>query len=193
MGEGVKKLNDQHIVELYWQRDERATQMTAACYGATLTAVAQRILGDRAESEETVNDTYLRAWNTIPPHRPTKLEAFLAKITRELAIDRYRRRKAEKRGASQYALSLDELSECIPGGETPDEALDYALLTEAIGAYLATLKPTVRQAFVGRYFFALSLQEIAHRQGVTLAWVKTALHRARQGLRKHLEKEGFSV
>lgn len=189
----MKKLNDQQIIALYWQRDESALQVTAACYGATLTAVAQRILDDVAESEETVNDTYLRAWNTIPPHRPTRLGAFLAKITRELAIDRYRRCKAEKRQASQYALSLDELSECVPGGETPDEALDYALLTEAIGTYLATLKPAVRQAFVGRYFFALSLQEIADRQGVTLSWVKTVLHRTRQGLRQHLEKEGFSV
>lgn len=189
----MKKLNDQHIVELYWQRDESALQETAACYGATLTAVAQRILDDRVESEETVNDTYLKAWNVIPPHKPTKLGAFLAKITRELAIDRYRRRKAEKRAATQYALSLEELSECIPGGETPDEALDYALLTEAIGNYLAGLKPVVRQAFVGRYFFALSLQEIADKQGVTLSWVKTTLHRTRQGLREHLEKEGFSV
>ena len=95
--------------------------------------------------------------------------------------------------ASQYALSLEELSECIPGGETPDEALDYALLTEAIRTYLSGLKPMVRQAFVGRYFFALSLQEIADRQGVTLSWDKTALHRTRLGLRDHLEKEGFSV
>ena len=193
MGEEVKKLNDQHIVELYWQRDEKATQMTAACYGAALTAVAQRILDDRAESEETVNDTYLKAWNTIPPHKPNKLGAFLAKITRELAIDRYRRRKAEKRAASQYALSLEELSECIPGGETPDEALDSKVLAQHIGAYLATLKPAVRQAFVDRYFFALSLQEIADKQDATLSWVKTALHRARVGLREHLEKEGYSV
>lgn len=186
-------MNDQHIVELYWQRDESALRTTAACYGAALTAVAQRILDDRAESEETVNDTYLRAWNVIPPHRPTKLGAFLAKITRELAIDRYRRRKAEKRTASQYALSLDELSECIPGGETPDEALDYTVLTRHIEAYLAGLKPPMRQAFVGRYFFALSLQEIADRQGVTLSWVKITLHRARIGLREYLEKEGYSV
>ena len=193
MGEGVKKLTDQNIVELYWQRDESALQMTAANYGAALTAVAQRILDDRAESEETVNDTYLRAWDVIPPHKPTKLGAFLTKITRELAIDRYRRRKAEKRGASQYALSLEELSECIPGGETPDEALDSKVLAQHIGAYLSTLKPTVRQAFVDRYFFALSLQEIARKQGVTLSWVKTALHRARQGLREYLEKEGYSV
>ena len=186
-------MNDQQLVELYWQRDETALQRTAACYGATLTAVAVRILDDLAESEETVNDTYLKAWNAIPPHRPTKLGAFLAKITRELAIDRYRRRRAEKRGTSQYALSLEELSECIPGEETADEALDYALLTEAIGTYLAGLKPAVRQAFMGRYFFALSLQEIADRQGVTLSWVKTTLYRVRVGLREYLEKEGYSV
>ena len=193
MGDGVKKLTDQNIVELYWQRDESALQVTAANYGAALTAVAQRILDDRAESEETVNDTYLRAWDVIPPHKPTKLGAFLTKITRELAIDRYRRRKAEKRGASQYALSLEELSECIPGGETPDEALDSKVLAQHIGVYLSELKPMVRQAFVDRYFFALSLQEIADKQGVTLPWVKTALHRARQGLREYLEKEGYSV
>jgi len=186
-------MTDQQIVELYRQRDESALRMTAACYGAALTAVARRILADPAESEETVNDTYLRAWNVIPPHKPAKLGAFLAKITRELAIDRYRRRRAEKRGASQYALSLEELSECLPGGETPDEALDYAVLTRHIEAYLSGLKPALRQAFVGRYFFALSLQEIADRQGVTLAWVKTALHRARLGLRDYLEKEGYSV
>ena len=186
-------MTDQQIVELYWQRDESALRMTAACYGAALTAVARRILDDPAESEEAVNDTYLRAWNVIPPHKPTKLGAFLAKITRELAIDRYRRRRAEKRAASQYALSLEELSECLPGGETPDEALDYKVLAEHIGAYLSGLKPAVRTAFVGRYFFALSLQEIADKQGVTLAWVKTALHRTRLGLREYLEKEGYSV
>ena len=189
----MKKLNDQQIVALYWQRDESALRVTAANYGAALTAVAQRILDDPAESEEAVNDTYLRAWNAMPPHKPTKLGAFLAKITRELAIDRYRRRRAEKRTASQYALSLEELGECIPGGETPDEALDYGVLAQHIGAYLSELKPAVRQAFVGRYFFALSLQEIADKQGVTLPWVKTALHRARQGLREYLEKEGYFV
>ena len=186
-------MNDEQIVELYWQRDESALQITAACYGAALTAVAQRILDDRVDSEETVNDTYLKAWNAMPPHKPAKLGAFLAKITRALAIDRYRRRKAERRAASQYALSLEELGECVPGGETPDEALDYALLAEHIGTYLSGLKPMVRQTFVNRYFFALSLQEIVDKQGVTLSWVKTTLHRTRQGLREHLEKEGYSV
>ena len=193
MGEEVKKLNDQQLVELYWQRDETALQRTAACYGATLTAVAVRILDDLAESEETVNDTYLKAWNVIPPNKPAKLGAFLAKITRELAIDRFRRRKAEKRAATQYALSLEELSECIPGGETPDEALDSKVLAQHIGAYLLTVKPAMRQAFVDRYFFSLSLQEIADKQGVTLSWVKTTLHRTRLGLRNYLEKEGYSV
>ena len=186
-------MEDFEIIELYWQRDERALTESEGKYGRLCQSIALRLLNSFEDSEECVSDTWLRAWNTIPPHKPTKLGAFLAKITRELAIDRYRRRKAEKRGASQYALSLEELSECIPGGETPDEALDSKVLAQHIGAYLATLKPMVRQAFVDRYFFALSLQEIADKQDATLSWVKTALHRARVGLREHLEKEGYSV
>lgn len=186
-------MEDQRIVELYWQRDESAVRETDAVYGAMLLGIAHRVLNDSEESEETVNDTYLKAWNTIPPHRPFRLGAFLSKITRELAIDRYRRRKAEKRAASEYALSLEELSECISGGETPEETLDADQLAGVIGAYLSTLKPTARQAFLRRYFYADSLQDIADGLGVRLSWVKTTLYRTRAGLREHLEKEGYSV
>ncbi len=186
-------MNDQHIIDLYWQRDHSAVRETQRQYGAQLLRLAMGILADRGESEETVNDTYLRAWEAMPPHRPTVLGAFLSKITRALAIDRYRRRRADKRPPSQYALSLDELGECIPGGETPDDTLDARELAHTIGLYLSTLSPAVRDAFVCRYFYADSLQEIAARQGVTLSAVKSRLSRARQGLRDHLEKEGYSV
>ena len=184
-------MNDERIVELYWQRNESAIQETNKQYGAYLLGIAHRILGDPGESEETVNDTYLRAWNVIPPKRPTRLGGFLSKITRELAIDRWRRRKAEKRVATEYALSLEELSECVPGGETPDEALDADQLAKVIGAYLAERKPAAREAFLRRYFYAESLQEIAVNMGVSLSWVKSTLHRMRQGLQAYLEKEGY--
>ena len=184
-------MTDERIVELYWRRDEAAIRETDNRYGGDLFRLAHCILSDTGESEEAVSDTYWRAWEHIPPNRPVRLYAFLSKITRALAIDRYRRRKADKRVASEYALSLDELSECIPGGERPDEALDADGLAQAIGAYLSTLKPLVREAFLRRYFYAASLQEIAQCQGVTVSWVKSALHRARQGLRAHLEKEGY--
>ncbi len=186
-------MNDQRIVDLYWQRDESAIRHTQAAYGATLLRVALGILADRGESEEAVNDTYLHAWNAIPPHRPTRLGAFLCKITRELSIDRYRRRQADKRSGSSYAASLEELKECLSAGDTAEEAVDAEALAAIIGAWLHTLSPAVRAAFVRRYFFADPLEVIARRQGVTLSWVKTALHRARQGLRACLEKEGYTV
>lgn len=186
-------MTDERIVALYWQRDESAIQETAHHYGACLLGIARRILTDPGESEETVNDTYLRAWNCMPPQRPAHLGGFLSKITRELAIDRYRRRKAKKRAASEYALSLEELSECIPGGETPEETLDADQLAGVIGTYLSTLKPAARHAFLRRYFYADSLQDIADGLGVRLSWVKTTLHRTRRGLREYLEKEGYGV
>lgn len=186
-------MNDQRIVELYWQRDESALRETQLSYGAMLLGIARRILEDAGESEETVNDTYLRAWNTIPPHRPLRLGAFLSKITRELAIDRYRRRKAEKRAAGEYTLSLDELSECIPGGEAAEDGLDAERLARVIGDYLRTVNADAREAFVLRYFYAMSLQEIAQRQRNSLSVVKTTLYRTRTGLRDYLEKEGYSV
>lgn len=186
-------MTDERIIDLYWQRDQSAIRETERQYGQRLFQMARRILTDRGESEETVNDTYLRAWTTIPPQRPTVLYAFLAKITRALAIDRYRRRAADKRLPSQYALSLDELGECIPGGENPDDALDLQELAHTISLWLTTLSPSARDAFVCRYFFADSLQEIAIRQDVSLSAVKSTLYRARQSLREHLEKEGYSV
>lgn len=186
-------MTDQRIVELYWRRDQSAIRETDARYGSFLLSLAMRILSDRGAGEETVNDTYLRAWETIPPARPDALGAFLAKIARAFAIDRWRRRTADKRLPSQYALSLDELGECIPGGESPDAALDARMLADAVGRWLTTLKPQARDAFVCRYFFADSLQDIAARQGVSLSKVKSVLYRARQSLREHLEKEGYSL
>lgn len=184
-------MTDERIVELYWQRDESAIAQTEQCYGGMLLRLAYRILNDTGESEETVNDTYWRAWNGMPPQKPSRLGAFLSKITRGLAIDRYRRRQADKRVPSEYTLSLEELSECIPGGERPEEALDADQLATVIGAYLSGLKPAAREAFICRYFYAFSLQEIAKRQRVSESKVKSTLYRARQGLREHLEKEGY--
>lgn len=186
-------MTDERIIDLYWQRDQSAIRETDRVYGPRLLGMAVRILTDRGESEETVNDTYLRAWESIPPQRPAALFAFLSRITRSLAIDRYRRRQADKRLPSQYALSLDELGECIPGGESPDDALDLDTLARTISQWLSTVSPSVRDAFVCRYFYADSLQEIAIRQDVSLSAVKSMLYRARQGLREHLEKEGYSV
>ena len=186
-------MTDERIIDLYWQRDPSAIHETDREYGQRLFEMARRILNDRGESEETVNDTYLRTWECIPPQRPLSLFAFLSKITRGLAIDRYRRRTADKRLPSQYALSLDELGECIPGGESPDDTLDVRELARTISLWLTTISPSARDAFVCRYFYADAIDEIAARQGVSVSVVKGRLHRARQSLRKHLEKEGYAI
>ncbi|MBQ9859956.1 MAG: RNA polymerase sigma factor [Clostridia bacterium] len=186
-------MDDQKIIALYWQRDEGAIHATEERYGDLLFSVARRILTDPQDSEEAVNDTYLKAWNAMPPNRPAALSAFLCRITRDLSVDRYRCRAAKKRLASQYTLSLEELAECVSDRETPEQAADLAQLAACISAFLRTRPATERQAFVSRYFFADSLGEIAARQDSTLSQVKSMLHRTRQSLRDYLQKEGFDV
>ena len=184
-------MEDAQIVALYWDRDESALRETERKYGPYLMKIAVNILADREDSRESVNDTYLRAWHSMPPHRPGHLSAYLAKIVRGLAIDRLRTRERAKRRASEYDLSLDELAECVSAGDVTAEQADLGLLAEAIGAYLRTLPAPARNAFVGRYFYADSLKEVARYCGMEEGKAKSLLYRTRQGLRAYLEQEGF--
>ena len=184
-------MRDDKIVELYWKRDEGAVRQTEIKYGHYLTKLAYHILADWEDSRESVNDTYLSAWRSIPPHRPENLQTYLCRITRQTAIDIFRRRKSAKRQASEYALSLSELEDCISAGDTTQRDADRNLLSEAIRSYLMTLPEGTRDAFLCRYFFADSLRETARYCGMSEAGVKSLLYRTRIGLKKHLEKEGF--
>ena len=184
-------MEDGQIIELYWQRDEAAIRETEARYGARLLAVTRRILDDREDSAESVNDTYLKAWNSIPPQRPASLGGYLCHIARQTAIDRWRRRTADRRPRTEYVLSLEELAECVSGGEEPERAADARALTEAVESWLAMQEPPVREAFVRRYYFLEPLRDIAARQGGTVSRVKSCLFRARQSLKEYLEKEGL--
>ncbi len=186
-------MDDKTIVELYWQRREVAIRETDDRYGDYLQVVANRILADREESRESVNDTYLKAWNSMPPHRPANLRTYLYRITRQTAIDRLRRRQAQKRFGSEYLLSLEELEECVAGTDNPQEELDKRALSAAIGAFLRTLEPTDRQVFVRRYAYFEPLREIAAAQGESISAIKSRLHRLRVRLRTYLEKEGFTL
>ena len=150
-------MEDRDIVTLYWQRDQEAIRQTDRQYGRYLSSIAFGILADREDSRETVNDTYLRAWDSMPPHRPQVLATYLGRITRQLSIDRWRTRGRAKRGGSQYALSLEELGDCVSGAATPEEALDLAELGRAIGDYLRTLPLPARRAFLCRYYYAEDL------------------------------------
>lgn len=185
-------MEDRDIVALYWSRDEEAIAQTQRQYGGYLYKIAWQVLADREDSEESVNDTYLHAWNSMPPQKPAALSTYLGKLTRQLSIDLYRRRNRVKRGGSEYALSLTELEDCV-SGVTTEEEVELRLLAEAMGRYLRGLSPAARTTFLRRYYFMDPLREIAGGQGFTESKVKSMLYRTRQGLREYLEKEGFSI
>ena len=186
-------MDDAQIVELYWRRDENAIQKSDEKYGRYLTGIAFHILADLEDSKESVNDTYLKAWNSMPPHKPDILSAYLGKITRQTSIDAYRKRGSQKRRGSQYALSLSELEECVSGGESPEREAEAALLADSINAFLRLLPSETRHAFIGRYYFMDSTREVAAYCGMSESKLKSVLYRARQKLKEHLEKEAFSI
>lgn len=185
-------MEDAEIVALYWAREEAAIEHTAQKYGAYLDQIARNVLYDREDSRECVNDTYLRAWNSMPTQRPSALAAYLGRIVRGLAIDRYRRRTSAKRAPSEYALSLSELGE-VCGGEEPETALQQKRLAETLRVFVRSLSPEARALFLGRYYYFDSLKEAAAYCGMGEAKAKSLLHRTRQTLRRYLEQEGFSL
>lgn len=186
-------MKDERIVELYWQRDEIAIKETDLKYGKYLYKIVNNILFDREDSRESVNDTYLKAWNSIPPHRPDVLSIYLGKIARELSIDRLRTRHRQKRRGSEYAISLTELEECVTDGDTTGQSVELHLLAEAIGTYLEKISPQARNVFLGRYYYMDSIKEVAVYCSMTVPGVKSLLHRTRLGLKAYLEQEGFQV
>lgn len=185
-------MNDDEIVRLYWERDESALRETELKYRNYLMKIAVNILRDTEDSREAVNDTYLKAWNAIPPHKPNPLSLFLGRITRQLSIDRWRGKTREKRGGSEFALSLEELADCT-GGSTPEEEYELTQLASAIGEYLRALTEEKRNVFVWRYYFCEPIKEISQRRGVSEEKIKSMLYRVREGLKKHLEKEGYAL
>ena len=186
-------MEDAMIIGLYWDRNEEAVRQTRLKYERYLMKIAFNVLSDREDSEESVNDTYMKAWNSMPPHRPQVLSAFLGKITRELSIDLYRRRTAAKRGGSQYDVSLAELEETLSAGDQVQERAEGKLLADAISAFLMKLPRERRSMFVARYFYMDTAADIARMCGLPEGTVRSTLFRMRADLKKHLEKEGFVV
>ena len=186
-------MEDEAIVSLYWDRDERAIRETEIKYDRYLTKIAYNILNNMDDSRESVNDTYLAAWDSMPPHRPSVLSAYLAKLTRRISIDCFRYRTRDKRMGSEYAISLSELGDCVSGGNSTEEIVNVRLLADAIGIYLRLQPQEVRNAFIARYYFLDPVKEVAKNCGMTESKCKTVLYRARLGLKEYLEKEGFAV
>lgn len=184
-------MEDSRIVALYWQRDADAIKETENKYGAYCFSIADNILHSKEDAEECVNDTWLKAWNAIPPKRPGKLQLFVARITRNLSFNRYKARSAEKRGGGEMPLVLDELSECVADNITVEQTYAAKALSECIRLFVRTLPERDGNVFVRRYFFTESVSEIAKKYALTESNVMVILSRTRKKLKTHLTKEGF--
>lgn len=186
-------MEDVKIVQLYWDRNESAISETANKYGNYCTSIAQNILGDHEDAQECVNDTYLNAWNSMPPHRPNMLRTFLGKITRNLSFNKYKHDHAHKRGDGQISAILDELSECVSGKDDVQAEVEYHELVRAIDEFLDSLSPQKRRIFVCRYWYNDSISEIAKQFRMKENAVSMTLRRIRSKLRQYLVDRGYHV
>ncbi len=188
-----KYMEDKEIIELFFRRSEKAIKETARKYGAYLSRLAYGILYSREDAEECVNDTYMKAWDNIPPACPKYLSAFLGKITRNIALNRYDMLKAAKRGGGQVPLTLDELAECIPDSSDVQRQVESQELTSLLDRFLGKLSPANRNVFMKRYWYFLSIEEIAEETGSSSDKVKMRLFRTRKKLKEFLLKNGVEV
>ena len=185
-------MTDQEIVELYWQRSEEAIFCTMRQYGGYLMKLAVNILHLREEAEECVNESYLSAWEQMPPDRPERLLPYLGRITRCLALNRYDYLNARKRKAD-FTLQLSELEDCLSSGDTPQEQLDRRALAQAISAFLRSEDAESRMLFLRRYWYSDPIKDIAKRCGLRESTVKSRLFRIRGRLKDYLLREGFHL
>ena len=185
-------MEDKQIVELYWARSESAISETANKYGRYCHYIAYQILTNDEDAEEVVNDTYLKAWNTIPPQRPDPLKSYVGTISRQLALNVYKEQHTQKRGG-QVSLVLDELSDCIPNPENHENIGESIALSEALSRFLRALPQKTRNIFIRRYFYMSPVAEIARDFSMKESNVTMHLHRTRKKLEQFLKKEGFDI
>lgn len=186
-------MDDREIVDLYWKRNSNAINETASKYGGYCTSIARNILGNDEDAEECVNDTYLNTWNSIPPNRPSVLSAYLGKITRNLSFDRFRRRRADKRGGGEYELVLDELAECVSGAGSVEQEAERAELVLVINSFLDTLSKEKCSIFLCRYWYATPVSKIAASFGMSEGSVSVTLTRIRGKLKNYLKERGYDL
>ena len=184
-------MEDSQIVELYWSRSEAAIAETEEKFGPYLSQISYRILNDREDSRECVNDTYIDAWNSMPPHRPQILATFLGKITRRISLDRWRSDHALKRGGGEVPLALEELGDCVSAASDVETEVQRLELRRSINGFLDGLGETERRVFLCRYWYFEPIQTIGERFGFSRSKVSSMLLRTRKKLKKHLSEEGY--
>ena len=185
-------MEDKQIVDLYFERSESAISETDKKYGRYCHYIAYRILENDEDVKEIVNDTYLKAWNTIPPNRPDPLKPYVGMLSRQLSLDRYEEYRAQKRGG-QVMLVLDELAECIPDGNSGEDIGESIALQDALNKFVWSLSDKAQNVFVRRYWYSSSISEIAEEYGMKESNVTVLLLRTRRKLKAYLQKEGFNV
>ena len=185
-------MDDASIVALYWQRSESALQHTADKYGRYCHSIALGILNSRPDAEECVNDTWLRAWHSMPPKRPEFLGGYLGRITRNLSLDRLRRRRTARRGG-EAALALEELSDCLPARETAESEFDRRELARALERFLAGLNNRQRRLFLLRYWYLRPVKQAAAELGMRENAASAGLLRLGRALGTFLEQEGVAL
>lgn len=186
-------MEDRHIIDLYWARDERAVEESKQSYGDYCFSIAQAILHNQWDAEEILSDAWVQAWNSIPPQRPNCLRQYLAKITRNLALNAYTARNTQKRKGDQVALALEELGECVASGGDVGENLAYQELRSAIMRFLQEEPQRNRNVFLRRYFYFDEVAQIAEKYSLTESNVLQILSRTRKRLKTHLRKEGYTL
>ncbi|MBQ4568656.1 MAG: RNA polymerase sigma factor [Ruminococcus sp.] len=186
-------MDDNKIISLFESRNQLAIGAVSEKYGDYCMKISMNILSNVSDSEENVNDTYMQVWNSIPPQRPESLTAYIARIARNLAINKMRRKSALKRGASEASISLSELDDCTPSGVSVENEAEVKMLSRHISDFLHTQKEDARKVFVRRYFYCDSIEDIAESFGFSISKVKSILMRTRNKLGTYLQKEGYSI
>lgn len=184
------RMEDHELIDLYWNRCDKAILETSKKYGRYCNTIAYNILKSAQDSEECVNDTYLKTWNAIPKDKPKIFSAYLGKITRNLAINRYHKKKAQKRGSGQINLVLEELENCISSNHSIENQIESQGIREILNQFLEDLKKEDRIIFVRRYWYVDSIKDISKRLGLSESKIKSVLFRARKKLKQYLEEKG---
>lgn len=186
-------MDDEKIIQLYWDRNDQAIKATSEKYGHYCKAIAKNILNNEEDAEECVNDTYLNAWNAMPTHWPKQLSTFLGKITRNLSFNRYKHIHADKRGGGEMALVLDELADCVSGMDNVEQIIGCQELKKAINLFIRNLPAKKRNIFIRRYWYADFVSEIAKDYGMSQGSVSKILERTRKQLKTYLTERGYEL
>ena len=186
-------MTDEEIVALYWERDEKAISATVDKYEMKLNRIAMQITKDDLDAQECLNDTYLKTWNSIPPKRPNYLLAFLGKIVRNLALDRYKERHAKKRIPEEFVTLLSELESILPATNDVWQAVEEKEIAVYISKFLREQPEEKRNIFIGRYWYCEDIKTLAKYFSCSESKIKASLFRSREQLRLYLEKEGIWI